>query len=275
MTNLSTRFCPLAADPLQSLASSVFANGKALFAHASSFSDADPPTRSGLSARCGSARDAGRRPLRRRKSVVASIVLRPAPRILRLARDLSAHCGSALEYALQSICRSPYIDGVDGFTVLAEPTRRRILDQLRLSRIEDHGSGAPEGVDVGGLVSALALPQPTISKHLRVLRDAGAVTVRVLGPRRVYQIASRPFGDVTSWLEPYSACGPTVSTRSSDTLTERTTDATTRRLIIVPDQLPAHPIDAVVVRESGRWVLRMERQFRHSPDRIWAALHPR
>ena len=40
----------------------------------------------------------------------------------------------------------------------------------------------------------------------------------------------------------------------------------------MPDQLPAHPIDAVLVRESGRWVLRMERQFRHSPDRIWAAL---
>lgn len=91
---------------------------------------------------------------------------------------------------------------MDGFAVLAEPTRRRILDHLR-ERGGDHAPGPHGGLEVGALVSALALPQPTVSKHLRVLRDAGAVTVRVAGPRRVYQIAPRPFADVTGWLQPY------------------------------------------------------------------------
>ena len=91
---------------------------------------------------------------------------------------------------------------MDGFAVLAEPTRRRILDHLRERGVRDRASTRP-GVEVGALVSALALPQPTVSKHLRVLRDAGAVTVRVQGPRRLYQIAPRPLVDVARWLEPY------------------------------------------------------------------------
>lgn len=90
---------------------------------------------------------------------------------------------------------------MDGFAVLTEPTRRRILDQLRTAG--SPGLGGRAGADVGSLVSALALPQPTISKHLKVLREAGAVTVRVDGPRRVYQLADRPLSDVTAWLEPY------------------------------------------------------------------------
>ena len=75
---------------------------------------------------------------------------------------------------------------MDGFTVVAEHTRRRILDHLR-EAADSRGSDAPErpGSDVGSLVSALALPQPTVSKHLRVLREAGVVTVQVQGPRRV------------------------------------------------------------------------------------------
>lgn len=91
---------------------------------------------------------------------------------------------------------------MDGFAVLAEPTRRRILDHLRERGVRDHAAAA-QGVEVGALVSALALPQPLVSKHLRVLRDAGAVTVRVRGPRRLYQIAPRPLADVAKWLEPY------------------------------------------------------------------------
>ena len=93
---------------------------------------------------------------------------------------------------------------MDGFTVVAEHTRRRILDHLR-EAADSRGSDAPErrGSDVGTLVNALALPQPTVSKHLRVLREAGVVTVQVQGPRRVYSLAPRPLSDVTTWLEPY------------------------------------------------------------------------
>lgn len=94
---------------------------------------------------------------------------------------------------------------MDGFTVVAEHTRRRILDYLREAVADDSGGNSPEsgGRDVGSLVNALDVPQPTVSKHLRVLREAGVVTVQVDGPRRVYSIAPRPLGDVHAWLEPY------------------------------------------------------------------------
>jgi DNA-binding transcriptional ArsR family regulator len=94
---------------------------------------------------------------------------------------------------------------MDGFTVVAEHTRRRILDYLREAVTSDSGGDMhePRGRDVGSLVNALNLPQPTVSKHLRVLREAGVVTSSVHGPRRVYSLAARPLSDVHAWLEPY------------------------------------------------------------------------
>jgi DNA-binding transcriptional ArsR family regulator len=80
----------------------------------------------------------------------------------------------------------------DAFTVLAEPTRRRILDEL---------VGAE--ASVGTLVDRLDLPQPTVSKHLRVLRDAGFVTCRVHAQQRIYRVEPAPLHDVAEWLEPY------------------------------------------------------------------------
>ena len=89
---------------------------------------------------------------------------------------------------------------MDGFHVLVEPTRRRILDELRsVARSEEGQSGA----DVASLVNTLALPQPTVSKHLRVLREAGVVTARVEGPRRIYRLSWQPLSDVAAWMEPY------------------------------------------------------------------------
>lgn len=81
---------------------------------------------------------------------------------------------------------------MDGFTVLADPTRRRVLDAL----VEGES-------DVTTLVERLSLSQSLTSKHLRVLRDAGVVTVRVDGPRRVYRLSDRPLPDVVAWITPY------------------------------------------------------------------------
>jgi len=78
------------------------------------------------------------------------------------------------------------------FAVLAEPSRRRILDLLR----EQERS-------VGELVEDLRLSQPGVSKHLRVLRDAGLVDVRVDAQRRLYQLRPEPLSEVDAWLEPY------------------------------------------------------------------------
>jgi DNA-binding transcriptional ArsR family regulator len=78
------------------------------------------------------------------------------------------------------------------FDVLAEPNRRRILDVLR------------DGEQpVGALVDELAISQPAVSKHLRVLREAGLVQVRSEGQRRLYQVRTEPLREIDEWLEPY------------------------------------------------------------------------
>jgi DNA-binding transcriptional ArsR family regulator len=80
----------------------------------------------------------------------------------------------------------------DAFAVLAEPTRCRILDQLR-------GSDR----SVGELVDVLAVSQPTVSKHLKVLREAGFVSSRIAAQQRIYRIEPGPFQTLDEWLEPY------------------------------------------------------------------------
>ena len=78
------------------------------------------------------------------------------------------------------------------FDVVAEPTRRRILDLLR------------EGDrPVGELVHVLGISQPGVSKHLRVLRDAGLVRVRQQAQQRWYQLDAAPLAEIDAWLAPY------------------------------------------------------------------------
>jgi DNA-binding transcriptional ArsR family regulator len=78
------------------------------------------------------------------------------------------------------------------FDVIAEPNRRRILDLLR-----------DEERPVGDLVAALRLSQPAVSKHLRVLRDAGLVEVRADAQRRLYRTRAEPLQEIDEWLAPY------------------------------------------------------------------------
>jgi DNA-binding transcriptional ArsR family regulator len=80
----------------------------------------------------------------------------------------------------------------DTFAVLAEPTRRQILDRLCTSESS-----------VGDLVAALDVSQPTMSKHLKVLRDSGFVSCRVDAQRRIYRVEAPPFERLDEWLEPY------------------------------------------------------------------------
>jgi DNA-binding transcriptional ArsR family regulator len=78
------------------------------------------------------------------------------------------------------------------FEVLAEPRRRQILDLLRAGERP-----------VGELVEKLTLTQPTVSKHLRVLREAGLVEVRHDAQRRWYRLRPEPLVEIDSWLAPY------------------------------------------------------------------------
>jgi DNA-binding transcriptional ArsR family regulator len=78
------------------------------------------------------------------------------------------------------------------FEVVVEPHRRVILDALR-----------ERDRSVGDLVELLQLAQPTVSKHLKALREAGLVTVRPEAQRRWYQLRSEPLKELDAWLEPY------------------------------------------------------------------------
>jgi len=78
------------------------------------------------------------------------------------------------------------------FDCLAEPHRRRILDLLR------------EGErSAGDLVAAIGISQPGLSKHLRVLRDAGLVRAAIDGQRRIYSLRPEGLAAVEAWLAPY------------------------------------------------------------------------
>jgi DNA-binding transcriptional ArsR family regulator len=78
------------------------------------------------------------------------------------------------------------------FEVVAEPSRRRILDLLR-----------EESRAVGDLVDELGLAQPAVSKHLRILRDAGLVTSEVSAQRRLYRLNAAPLRELDAWVAPY------------------------------------------------------------------------
>jgi DNA-binding transcriptional ArsR family regulator len=78
------------------------------------------------------------------------------------------------------------------FEVLAEYRRREILDLLRGGECL-----------VGDLADRVALTQPAVSKHLRVLRDAGLVEVRQDAQRRWYRLRPEPLLEIESWLAPY------------------------------------------------------------------------
>jgi DNA-binding transcriptional ArsR family regulator len=78
------------------------------------------------------------------------------------------------------------------FEIIAEPNRRAILSLLALSQ-----------QSVGEIERQLRMPQPTVSKHLRVLREAGFVESRVDAQRRLYQLKPEPLQEVATWLAPF------------------------------------------------------------------------
>jgi DNA-binding transcriptional ArsR family regulator len=83
-----------------------------------------------------------------------------------------------------------YIKGVESvFEVIAEPNRRAILSLLVSSE-----------QSVGEIERELGMPQPTVSKHLRVLREAGFVEATVDAQRRLYRLRPEPLQEIDAWL---------------------------------------------------------------------------
>lgn len=80
------------------------------------------------------------------------------------------------------------------FEIIAEPTRRAILGLLLIS-----------SQSVGDIERQLGLPQPTVSKHLRVLRDAGFVEATVDAQRRLYKLRPEPLQELDAWISQFRA----------------------------------------------------------------------
>ena len=101
-------------------------------------------------------------------------------------------------HTLAHIYVTPYIKKVPSelavLDAIAEPTRRRILDAVR---------GGERSVSE--LVDAVGMHQPGVSRHLKVLRDAGLVEVRRDNQRRLYRLRAEPLRELDEWLEPYRA----------------------------------------------------------------------
>src|SRR5664279_2633515 len=88
---------------------------------------------------------------------------------------------------------SSYIPVVESsFSIIAEPNRRAILSLLLSSELS-----------VGELERELRLSQPSVSKHLRVLRDAGFVESRIEAQRRLYRLRPEPLMELDAWLVPF------------------------------------------------------------------------
>ena len=78
------------------------------------------------------------------------------------------------------------------FAAIADPTRRDILAMLRQGE-----------QSAGALVEGLGLPQPNVSKHLKALREAGLVSLRIDGPWRFYRLEAAPLAELDHWLASY------------------------------------------------------------------------
>src|ERR1700752_4159990 len=112
------------------------------------------------------------------------------------------------------------------FEIIAEPNRRAILNLLVLSQ-----------QSVGEIERQLHMPQPAVSKHLRVLRDAGFVECTVDAQRRLYRLRPQPLQEVDAWLAPFrrfwsahvDALERHLDRMDQPTLTKRKNKTTQRR----------------------------------------------
>lgn len=86
----------------------------------------------------------------------------------------------------------------DIFDVIADGTRRDILQLLR-----ERSASGEHGTSVSQIVGELGVSQPTVSKHLKVLREAELVSVREEGQHRYYSLTAAPLDEVDDWLVPF------------------------------------------------------------------------
>jgi DNA-binding transcriptional ArsR family regulator len=110
-----------------------------------------------------------------------------------ISGGMSGHPTSFALYTFTRICQMEYAQNVESvFEIIAEPNRRAILSLLVSSQ-----------QSVGEIQRQLHMAQPTVSKHLRVLRDAGFVESAVDAQRRLYRLRPEPLQEIDAWLAPF------------------------------------------------------------------------
>ena len=153
------------------------------------------------------------------------------------------------------------------FDIIAEPNRRAILSLLVSSE-----------QSVGEIERQLRMPQPTVSKHLRVLRDAGFVESTVDAQRRLYRLRPEPLRNWTPGWRRSAGSGPRTSMRSSAISTawihqHATKRKTRRRTMTDREQYAPGPASGAQVRKDGeKWTLVLVSELRHPPEKVWQAL---
>ncbi len=174
-------------------------------------------------------------------------------------------------YALTSICPVGYIKSVESvFEIIAEPNRRAILSLLVSSE-----------QSVGEIEEELGMSQPTVSKHLRVLRDAGFVEATVDAQRRVYRLTPRPLQELDAWLAPFrrfwsdrvDALERHLDRMDQSARPKKKTRKTRRRTMTGREQYSPGPANLAHVQKDGeKWTLILVRELRHSPKIVWEAI---
>lgn len=142
----------------------------------------------------------------------------------------------------------------DTFAVIAEPSRRRILDLLLQSES-----------NVTDLAQALGLSQPLVSKHLRTLRQSGLVKVRIKSQQHIYSLEAEPLAEIDEWLKAYRK----KWNRHVDALEnflDQQKKIRRKRNMRSPIENPK------LMQEQEDWVLVLKRVLNHPPEKVWDAL---
>ncbi len=134
----------------------------------------------------------------------------------------------------------------DIFDVIADGTRRDILQLLR-----ERAASGEHGTSVSHIVGELGVSQPTVSKHLKVLREAELVSVREEGQHRYYSLSTAPLDVVDDWLIPFFDDG-TYDTAGSSATTLTDSAAAAADLVGRAAASTKHALDSMLKRIPGR-----------------------
>jgi len=156
------------------------------------------------------------------------------------------------------------------FEIIAEPNRRAILGLLVSSQ-----------QSVGEIERQLRMPQPTVSKHVRVLRDAGFVESTVDAQHRLYRLKPEPLQEIDAWLAPFrrfwsahvDALERHLDRMDPSHANEKEAKEDKGKKMTDRERYTPGPASGAQIQKDGeKWTLILVRELHHPPARVWQAL---